>query len=189
QMSTKSGTNDFHGSAYDYFRHGQLSRRDAFDRLSIARVNQFGGSLGGPIARDRTFFFTADEFQVGSKPVQVTYSVLDSQSLRNTAAAQSLISAAPEGTFAAISNSQSTINRIDHRFCEANTFFGRFDFTRTVQTNNPGATNLSTGLGIPSTSINAVSNQLTQPDSNYTALGQWTSAFSRKNLNKLRFQF
>src|SRR5207237_4077376 len=62
-------------------------------------------------------------------------------------------------------------------------------FSRTFHANNPGATNLSTGLGIPSTSINAVSNQVTQPDANYTALGQWTSALSRRNLNELRFQF
>ena len=45
-------------------------------------MNQFGGSIGGPIRKDRTFFFNATEFQYGSKPVQVLYSLLDSQGVR-----------------------------------------------------------------------------------------------------------
>jgi len=189
QMSTKSGTNQFHGSSYYLFRDGNLAARDAFSRSPIARAQQFGGSVGGPIQKDRTFFFTASEFQLGSKPVQVLYSVLDSQNLRSTPGAQALLSVAPEGPFNAVSNSQSVINRVDHRFSETNTFFGRFDFTRTVQTNSPGATNLGSGLGIASTSTAAASNQLTQPDSNYTLLGQLTSTLSSKNLNELRLQF
>src|SRR5207244_10273687 len=89
----------------------------------------------------------------------------------------------------AISNSQSVINRLDHRLSETNNFFGRFDFTRTLQTNSPGATNLSTGLGIASTSTAAASNQITQPDANYTALGQVTSTLSSTLLNEFRIQF
>jgi hypothetical protein len=189
QMSTKSGTNRFSGSGYEYFRDGALSAHDAFDRSSIAGVHQFGGSFGGPLVQDRTFFFTAPEFQVGSKPVQIVYSVLDSQHLRNTPGAAALLSVAPEGSFKAVSNSQSSVTRIDHKISDANIFLGRFDFTRTVQTNSPGSTNLSTGLGIASTTVNAASNQVTQPDSNYTALGQWTSVLSNTHLNELRVQF
>jgi hypothetical protein len=57
---TKSGTNDLHGSAYNYF---QDSATDARSLLQPApapfslRQNQFGGTLGGPIVKDRTFFF------------------------------------------------------------------------------------------------------------------------------------
>src|SRR4029077_6602050 len=148
QMSTRSGTNKFHGSAFELFRNGDLSAVDPFGRPSIAKVNQFGGSIGGPIRKDRTFFFNASEFQFGGKPVQVLYSLLDSQGVRNTPGAQALLGVAQEGPFKAISNSQSVISRVDHRFSETNYFFGRFDFTRTLQTNSPGATNLSTGLGI-----------------------------------------
>ena len=189
QMSTKSGTNHLHGSVFELFRSGDLSAVDAFGRQSITNVDQFGGSIGGPIRKDQTFFFHASEFQFGSKPVQVVYSLLDSQAVRNTPAAQALLNAAPEGKFNALSNSQSVINRIDHRLSERNNLFGRFDFTRTLQTNSPGATNLSTGLGIASTSTAAASNQLTQPDANYTVLGQMTSALSNAVLNELRFQF
>lgn len=189
QMSTRSGTNEFHGTGLELFRDGTLSALNAFGQPSIATVDQFGGSIGGPIQKNKTFFFNATEFQIGSKPVQVIYSLLNTQGVLNTPAAQALLAAAPEGYFSAISNSQSVINRLDHRFSDTNTFFGRFDFTRSVQTNSPGATALSTGLGIASTSTAAASNQVTQPDSNYTAMGQLTTTLSSDLLNEFRFQF
>jgi outer membrane receptor protein involved in Fe transport len=54
----KSGTNAFHGSVFEFFRNDVLNARDYFltDRTSFKR-NLFGGSLGGPIAKDKTFFF------------------------------------------------------------------------------------------------------------------------------------
>jgi hypothetical protein len=57
---TRSGTNDYHGSAYEFLRNSALDARNFFDgpRLPPFKRNQFGGSLGGPIRRDRTFFFT-----------------------------------------------------------------------------------------------------------------------------------
>jgi hypothetical protein len=127
QMSTRSGTNQFHGSAYELARDGSMAAKDAFGRSPVARIHQFGGSFGGPISKDRTFFFTAPEFQFGSKPVSVVYGLTAAQ-LASTAG-QALVAVAPQETFQAISNSQSVINRIDHHFSDTNTFFGRFDFT------------------------------------------------------------
>jgi len=57
---TKSGTNAFHGSAYEYFRNDKLDSRSAFATTGAKpelRQNQFGGSIGGPIIKDKTFFF------------------------------------------------------------------------------------------------------------------------------------
>ncbi|PYX37758.1 MAG: hypothetical protein DMG75_06115, partial [Acidobacteria bacterium] len=57
---TKSGTNDLHGSLYEYFRNDAMDAKNAlaapggFNKL---RQNQFGGTLGGPIVKDKTFFF------------------------------------------------------------------------------------------------------------------------------------
>ena len=188
-MSTKSGTNQFHGSSFYLVRDGSLSAEDAFARSPIARVHQFGGSLGGPLIKDRTFFFTSPEFQDGSKPIQVIYPLLDSQGVRNTPAAQALLAVAPEGDFSAVSNSQSVINRIDHNFSEAHSLFGRFDFTRTYATNSPGATTLSTGLSLASTTNSAESFQTNLIDRNYTIMGQFTSILSNSHLNELRLQF
>ena len=57
---TKSGTNQFHGSAYDFFRNDKLDARNFFATVGPKpeyRQNQFGGSIGGPIKKDKTFFF------------------------------------------------------------------------------------------------------------------------------------
>jgi hypothetical protein len=56
---TKSGTNDFHGSAYEFFRNSALDARGFFDAGSPPpfRRNQFGATLGGPIKKDKLFFF------------------------------------------------------------------------------------------------------------------------------------
>ena len=57
---TKSGTNDFHGTAYEYLRNEDLNARSYFantGRKPEYRQNQFGGSVGGPIVKNRTFFF------------------------------------------------------------------------------------------------------------------------------------
>ncbi len=60
---SKSGDNGFHGSAYEFFRNDITDARNFFAPASLIahkpeqRQNQYGGSLGGPIFRDRTFFF------------------------------------------------------------------------------------------------------------------------------------
>src|SRR6185312_2865935 len=65
QYTTKSGTNSFHGSAYDYFVNEALWAHQSFDHArNKQRRNDFGGTIGGPIwipkiynGRDKTFFF------------------------------------------------------------------------------------------------------------------------------------
>src|ERR1700736_4291663 len=56
---TKSGTNQFHGSVYEYLRNSALDARNFFDppKIPAFRRNQFGASAGGPIQKDKTFVF------------------------------------------------------------------------------------------------------------------------------------
>src|SRR3984893_8925076 len=57
---TRSGTNQFHGSAYEFFRNDIFDGRNVFQTTGAKpelRQNQYGGSIGGPIIKDRTFFF------------------------------------------------------------------------------------------------------------------------------------
>jgi len=60
-LVTKSGSNLLHGSAYEFFRNDVLDARNYFNdstfRKSALRLNQFGGTLGGPILKNKTFFF------------------------------------------------------------------------------------------------------------------------------------
>ena len=60
---TKSGSNDFHGSFFEYHRNDALDERNYFDsdEKPDFRRNQFGFTLGGPIRKDRTFFFVGYE--------------------------------------------------------------------------------------------------------------------------------
>jgi hypothetical protein len=56
--SSKPGTNGFHGSGFEFLRNDKLESRNFFDIEKPAfRQNQFGGSLGGPVKKDRLFFF------------------------------------------------------------------------------------------------------------------------------------
>src|SRR5215471_2654841 len=61
--ASKSGTNTLHGSAYEFLRNSALDARNFFDGSKVPpfRQNQFGGSLGGPIKKDKLFFFVNDE--------------------------------------------------------------------------------------------------------------------------------
>lgn len=58
QLSTRSGANDFHGSVFEFLRNDALDARNFFNAQKLAfKRNQYGGSFGGPIIHDRTFFF------------------------------------------------------------------------------------------------------------------------------------
>ena len=62
QVITKAGTNDFHGSGSYYFQGDKLSARNVFEQsVPEFEKNQFGYSLGGPVVRNRIFFFTSYE--------------------------------------------------------------------------------------------------------------------------------
>jgi hypothetical protein len=64
---TRSGTNQVHGSAFEYFRNNTLDARNFFNTSNQPKApfhnNQFGGSIGGPIVKDKTFFFLDYEGQ------------------------------------------------------------------------------------------------------------------------------
>src|SRR6266446_3861138 len=64
---TKSGSNQFHGTGFEYYRNNALDARNFFDTSDQPKApfhnNQFGGSIGGPIMKDKTFFFLDYEGQ------------------------------------------------------------------------------------------------------------------------------
>ncbi len=86
---TRSGTNQFHGSVYEYFRNDIFDGRNVFQttgRKPELRQNQYGASIGGPIIRDRTFFyFDWEGFRLvsgvtytGTVPTQSEYNAIHS---------------------------------------------------------------------------------------------------------------
>src|SRR5882724_1128196 len=64
-IATRSGTNELHGELYDYLRNNDLDARNFFNPTtvpqSVLKRNQFGGDVGGPIFKDKTFFFASYE--------------------------------------------------------------------------------------------------------------------------------
>jgi hypothetical protein len=143
---TKSGTNSFHGTAFEYFRNDKLDANDWFaNAKGIARPelrqNDFGGVLGGPIKRDQLFFFGSYEgLRVRQPHVANTY-VPSLASRQNAAAAvQPLLNAFPlpngpdlgngTGAFAAGYSDPSTLNsssiRVDYLPTQRVTIFGRY---------------------------------------------------------------
>jgi|HubBroStandDraft_1064217.scaffolds.fasta_scaffold00198_3 hypothetical protein len=72
-VTTKSGSNQFHGSAFEFFRNTDLDAQTPFvDTATKFNLNQFGGSLGGPIQKDKTFFFADYQAKMQRKGVPYT---------------------------------------------------------------------------------------------------------------------
>ena len=65
-LVTKSGTNQFHGTLYEFLRNDKFDARNTFAARKLPlRYNQFGGSLGGPIIKNRTFgFVNLEEYRL-----------------------------------------------------------------------------------------------------------------------------
>jgi hypothetical protein len=92
-IATKNGTNEFHGGAYIYYRSDAFSARNFFDQSGSPdqlQRKQFGASIGGPIKRDRTFFFfnyEGDRFVQGSQQTRTVPSASARLGILNTGAA------------------------------------------------------------------------------------------------------
>ncbi|MBI1739298.1 MAG: TonB-dependent receptor [Candidatus Koribacter versatilis] len=153
---TKSGTNSVHGSAAEYFRNSALDARNYFNPVGQPKApfhnNQYGGSLGGPIIKNKTFFYVDYEGQ--QEPVGVvtvasvpTGTAADG-SLQPSDASNEVIAAllarhpwpAPNlggGTASVVSPSfnklTSFIAKIDQNFNASNILTGRYFFGDSVQ--------------------------------------------------------
>jgi outer membrane receptor protein involved in Fe transport len=88
QLTTRSGSNQFHGVLYDYFRNDILEANDWFsnrrgDPKPKTRLNDFGGTFSGPIFKNRTFFFFSYEGMRYRHPSGMTDTYVPSDRLRN----------------------------------------------------------------------------------------------------------
>ena len=77
QLSTRSGSNSLHGDAFEFLRNTDLNARNVFAlQRPPFKLNQFGGTVGGPIKKNRTFFFfAAQDTQQRSTPSPVSITV------------------------------------------------------------------------------------------------------------------
>ena len=92
RFTIRSGTNNFHGNLYEFLRNDVLDARDFFQASrSVHRENEYGGSIGGPIIKNKTFFFfnlnyfkfrSGPSNQIGSVPTPA-FKNGDMSALRN----------------------------------------------------------------------------------------------------------
>ncbi len=147
-LTTRSGTNDWHGSLFEYFRNDVLDANDWFannagQSRAPERHNDFGGSLGGPIHKDTTFIFASYEGARLRLPLTFIGTVPSEMTRAGASPAiASLLNAfpPPNGTISADGNTavftgtasnSATLNagsvRIDHHFNDRWSIFGRFN--------------------------------------------------------------
>ncbi len=175
---TKSGTNQWHGSAFEYFRDESLnSNTPILTARGVKRpksqINQFGGTLGGPIKKDRAFFFAAFDGQRSNIPNIVDPPNFFAQS----AAIQALL--APKLATYQIGRDQNVyMIKTDIRLNDSNQFVLRFN-----QQNFTGNNNENGGpLSVQEHSGNSVAKTT-------TFSGSLTSTLSNRLVNEFRFQF
>ena len=153
---TRSGTNHLHGSAFGFFRHSALDARNYFNtetRKTSFQNSQFGGALGGPVVKDKTFFFGAYEGQrerVGSDFVLGVPTAQERADGRSLALASGLSAINPAlealldlyppsstGSTAAVVRDQndmdSLIAKLDHNFTETEQISGKYALARSEQ--------------------------------------------------------
>ena len=188
-LATKSGTNQFHGTAFYLFRNDATTTLDPLGREQLGLGQQFGGTFGGPIIADRMFFFSTVEFQNNSKDMQVLYTNLDQQGLRGAPGALELLRVAPEAQLAAMGKTQQTVNRGDYHLNTNNTLMGRLDYTRNRVTDSVGTFIVSQGLGANSVTNRSVQNAAPiNSRDNVTGMVQLTSVTSARTVNEVRVQ-
>ncbi|HKD07919.1 MAG TPA: TonB-dependent receptor [Bryobacteraceae bacterium] len=160
---SKTGTNQFHGTMYDYLRNNVFDARSPFDDSSIPpfRLNQFGAQLAGPVIKDKAFFLlnyeglrqTLGQTLIGFVPS----AAVRSQVLTTSPAMKPIIDSFPTGQTHVDANTDqlniegintvredSGLARFDYRFNDRNTMFARYSIDNAL-INNPqdalGATN------------------------------------------------
>lgn len=122
---TKSGTNQYHGSAFVFERNRNLQALPATFNRSLPTPpfdrEQYGGSVGGPIARDRAWWFTSFEYRDQNAAIQTGSRDFTNDSILNTSAAAPLRDALWS-------------SRLDAQLSKSNTLMGRYSFNRSADT-------------------------------------------------------
>ena len=145
QLISKTGTNQFRGSVYDFVRNDMFDARPfgTVGDMPPFRLNQYGVNLGGPIVPQRTFFFANFE-GLRQHQTQSFTRFVPSQAFRASvpAALRAVVAAYPSGTRATtdpnidewnvaqkfVAEEDAPSFRLDHRLSDSSTIFGRYNF-------------------------------------------------------------
>src|SRR5437870_1014637 len=154
---TKSGTNERHGSVYNYLRNQATDARSLLLPAPLAhtlRQNQFGATLGGPIRKDRTFFFMNYEGQ--RRAEAPTFPALLRNDLSLINAAKAVMGIAPENlNVLKTADTDNGIVKVDHQLNDKNRLSVRYNIEDARDLNQlVGNTLDGGGIGAPSSGHN-----------------------------------
>lgn len=198
---TKSGTNDLRGSLFYLWRPEQLARANKYSqaiqeqRLSALGIDatlaptqhQFGGSIGGPIVKDKLFYFASYEQQRFRAPRQVLFGSLGSFNYpagdRGVEAFNFLRSL--EVPFEQTNDAYALLGRVDWNVNNANRFNVRYSYSRNDAL-NAAATGETT---LDPTTPSALSANGIERNRNNIVVGQFISNLTAAAINELRFQY
>src|SRR6202790_1677031 len=192
---TRSGTNGFHGSGYEFLRNSALDAKNFFEQdptlpKASFKKNQFGGALGGPIIKNRTFFFADYEGVRQSKGIATKLPAVPSPEFHNDPTVDPAVhrylalyptppscgggDACP---FVHIAQQVVTENfvttRVDHKFSDKDSLFGTYLFDKT-----------------PYSSPDSFSNvELNTLSSRQIVAAEETHSFTSNFVNAVRFGF
>ncbi|MBV9769841.1 MAG: TonB-dependent receptor, partial [Bryobacterales bacterium] len=183
---TRSGNNATHGEAFYLIRDSDLSLGNPFGFAALESQQQFGGSAGGAIIKNRLFWFAAAEGQLASIPRRVQFAALDSVANSLTPAITPAYDyfRSIEGPFSQTNNAYTALGKLDYQISDSNRLAVHF-----TASHNHAANAASDGTSwIPETS-SALSNNGAEEDSVRTAVLQWTSILPHGLLNDLRLEY
>ncbi len=149
---TKSGTNNLRGSIYDYFRDDALNASNALSGTKLPmEQSQFGGSVGGPLRKDRTFFFANVEKRILDQTGLTTISDPNVAAV-NAELAQVGYLGPPisTGIYPNPVDTSNVLAKVDHQFGSRDQFSVRYSRYGVGATNSRGAG----GLSAPTASSN-----------------------------------
>jgi hypothetical protein len=189
---TKSGTNGLHGDAYYYVLDSSMNANDSINNeLGISkppnRRQQFGGTLGGPIKKDKLFYLVNYEGQLRNEPVTVTDSSA-LQTLGDASAQSAFLAANPSianvlssntGSFPRSFNQNTAFVKISGQLSTKNSFSATYNFQRFLSPHGYFNTPTSTGDGLG----------LTDGSTSHFAQFTVLTTFSPKAFNEVRFHF
>ena len=177
---TKSGSNNLHGSVYEYFRNSAMDATSilAAPHFNVLHQNQFGAAVGGPIRKDHTFFYGNYEGQRRSESPTYNSTVLNNIAAINNVKT-TVYGLPPENLFVLRDgNLDNGFIRLDQNFSKTN-FYVRYFVTDGRLTNQSP---LNNGFDLPS----AFKNNYIRDQS---LAGAMTTLFSSAWVNELRMQF
>lgn len=169
---TKSGTNSYHGDAFFFVRNRNLQALPAtFDRSQPTPPfdrQQYGGSIGGPVVKDRTWWFASGEYRHQNSDVQTGTRDFVTNEIVHTSAAAPL----RDALFS---------TRVDHQWNAANTLTGRYSFNRSTDT--------AAAEAFQPTSLGTAAERQASLNRFHSLVAEWTSTISPAKVNALSFHF